>query len=127
MIFNFTEGVARNAEKARTNASYISLLEKYFGEPKDNWLHLKTYNQLVEYFSLKLRDVKEIKRLTFRIDVTDDRNHPLYALLIATGSGGYANIARYLKRRLDATEVSLMRNIWEEFAGKSKPITSWIN
>ena len=125
MIFNFEESRDKNAEKARTNASYISLLEKYFGEPKDNWLHLKGYNQLVEYFSLKLRDVNGIKRQTFKIDVTNDRNNPLYDLLIATGSSGYANIVRDLKRRLDATEVSLMRNIWEEFAGKSKPITSY--
>ena len=49
----------------------------------------------------------------------------MYGLLIATGSTGYANIIRDLKKRLDATEIGSLRNIIEEIEGKHRPLTSY--
>ncbi len=90
LVFNFTEGVARNVQKARTDASYVPFLEKYFGDPHEAWLQLEGYGPIVEYFESKLQVVNRIRRTVFRIDIRDEGNHPLYGLLIATGSTGYA-------------------------------------
>jgi three-Cys-motif partner protein len=125
LIFNFTEGAARNVRKARTDPSYISSLEKYFGEPKESWLNIEGYDQLIAYFASKLRVVNRIGRTVFRIDIRDEGNHPLYGLLIATGSTGYANIIHDLKKRLDETNIVHLKNIIEEIEGKRRPLTSY--
>ena len=93
LIFNFTEGVARNVQKARTDPSYVPLLEKYFGDDKDIWFALDGYGPIITYFESKLQVVNGIRRTVFRIDIRDEGNHPLYGLLIATGSTGYRRIS----------------------------------
>jgi three-Cys-motif partner protein len=125
LIFNFTEGVARNVQKARTDPSYVPSLEKYFGDSEETWLHLDGYGPIIAYFASKLQVVNRIRRTVFRIDIRDEGNHPLYGLLIATGSTGYANIITDLKKRLDATDIVHLENIMEEIEGKRKPITSY--
>lgn len=125
LIFNFTEGVARNVQKARTDPSYVPLLEKYFGDNKDVWLALDGYSPIITYFESKLQVVNGIRRTVSRIDIRDEGNHPLYDLLIATGSRGYANIISDLKKRLDATNIIHVKNIIEEIEGKRRPLTSY--
>jgi three-Cys-motif partner protein len=125
LIFNFTEGVARNVQNARQDTSYVPSLQRFFAEPHEDWIQCDGYDALVDHFSSKFQMVNGIKRTTFRIDVADEANRPLYALIIATGSTGYANIVRDLKKRLDATKAAHLRNIYDEFSGKSKPLTSY--
>jgi hypothetical protein len=74
VIFNFTKGIARNVEKARSNSSYISSLQRYFGESDNDWLQCSGYDSLVTYFRHKLENVNNIRRTTFRIDVKADDN-----------------------------------------------------
>jgi three-Cys-motif partner protein len=125
MIFNFTEGVARNVEKAKTDASYISSLRKYFGEAEENLLRLEGYEQLIDHFGTKLTLMNAIRRTVFRIDVRDEENRPLYGLLLATGSTGFANIMNDLKRRLDSTRSRELKNIYYELTGRSKSLDNY--
>jgi three-Cys-motif partner protein len=125
LIFNFTEGVARNVQKARDDPSYLPSLRRHFGEPEDVWLHLNGYDELIEHFGEKLALVGRIKRTTFRIDIRDEENRPLYGLLLATGSRGFANIIGDLKRRLDSTGVIHLKNIYAELTGKGKPLDTY--
>jgi three-Cys-motif partner protein len=122
LIFNFTEGVARNVQKAKSDATYIPALHEYFGERSDAWLHLEGYESLVEHYVQRLLVVNGMKRIVSRIDVRDDKNRPLYALLIATGSTGVANIIQTLKKRLDPIRVRDIEAIHAELSGKSKPL-----
>lgn len=125
LIFNFTEGVARNVEKARTDKSYRPLLERYFGEPESEWLHLKGYDELIEHYKTKLASVNGITRTVFRIDVRDQKKRPLYGLLFATGSSGFANVIEYLKSRLDMTEARHLQNIYDQLMKKIKPLSNY--
>lgn len=125
LIFNFTEGIARNVQKARSNPSYIPMLRQYFGESEEEWLQLDGYEELIEHFKQKLSNVNEIKRTVFRIDVRDEGNRPLYGLLIATGSTGVANIITNLKERLDSCKVIEMKNVYDELLGRTKSLTSY--
>lgn len=88
------------------------------------WLQYDGYNQLIEHFSHKLQHVNVIDRTIFRIDVKEN-NRPLYGLLIATGSGGYANIVKDLKKRLDPISVRDLESTYDQLVGKSKPLTSY--
>lgn len=124
LVFNFTEGVARNVEKARTDRAYIPSLQRYFGESENEWFQYDGYDELIDHFSSKLQHVNQIERTTFRIDIKEN-NRPLYGLVIATGSTGYANIIRDLKKRLDPISVRDLENTYDQLTGKSKPITSY--
>ncbi|MGD0176032.1 MAG: three-Cys-motif partner protein TcmP [Candidatus Bathyarchaeia archaeon] len=125
LIFNFTEGIARNVEKARTDPSYLPSLQRYFGESDNDWLQCDGYDRLIDHFSYRLGHVNEIRRTTFRIDVRGEDNRPLYALLIATGSSGYANIVNDLKKRLDVIEVRDLKSTYDQLVGKSRSIDSY--
>ena len=125
IIFNFTEGVARNVEKAKTEASYVASLRRYFGESAENLLRLEGYDQLIEHFGTKLTLVKGIRRTVFRTDVRDEENRPLYGLLLATGSTGFANIMNDLKKRLDSTRARDLENIYYELTGRSKSLNHY--
>jgi len=124
LVFNFTEGVARNVAKARSDDSYVPSLQRYFGAPENEWLQYDGYDELIDYFGSKLQRVRQIERTTFRIDVKEN-NRPLYGLLIATGSGGYGNIVRDLKKRLDPISVRDLESTYDQLVGRSKPITSY--
>jgi three-Cys-motif partner protein len=126
LIFNFTEGVARNVQIAKTDKSYIPALRQYFGEPEDEWLQLNGYAELIEHFRTKFSSVNGIARTTFRVDVQDEENRPLYGLLLATGSSGVANIIDDLKKRLDSTRVIDLKNIYAELTGKSTTLTKYL-
>jgi len=125
MIFNFTEGVARNVEKAKTDPSYINSLRKYFGESEENLFRLEGYEQLIDHFRAELVSINGIRRTVFRIDVRDEENRPLYGLLLATGSTGFANIMNDLKRRLDSTRARDLKNIYYELTGRSKSLNNF--
>jgi three-Cys-motif partner protein len=123
LVFNFTEGIARNVEKARNVPSYVASLQRYFGDR--DWMQCFGYDKLIAYFSRKLESVDQIRRTIFRIDVKADDNRPLYALLIATGSSGYANIVDDLKTRLDRTTVRDLRSMYDQLTGRTRPINSY--
>lgn len=124
LVFNFTEGVARNVKKARTDRSYIPSLQRYFGESENEWFQYDGYDELIDHFSSKLQHVSQIDRTAFRIDIKEN-NRPLYGLIIATGSTGYANIVSDLKTRLDLISVRDLESTYDQLTGKSKPITSY--
>lgn len=117
--------MARNVEKARTDKSYRPLLERYFGEPESEWLHLKGYDELIEHYKTKLALVNGIRRVVFRIDVRDQKKRPLYGLLFATGSGGFANVIESLKIRLDKTEAKHLQSIYDQLTKRIKPLSSY--
>ena len=97
---------------------------RYFGESDIDWLRCDGYNELIDHFSGKLKQVDQIERTIFRIDVKEN-NRPLYGLLIATGSSGYANIVKDLKKRLDPITVRDLESTYDQLVGKSKPINSY--
>ena len=81
---------------------------------------------ILRYFKHKLSSTDHLSRTVFRIDVKDENNRLLYALLVATGSSGFANIIKDLKTRLDEITIKDMKSVYEQLIGRSKSIIDYI-